>query len=96
MNNYNEINLIEFEKARNSGDCDLARKMLDGSYEDIFKAYPKVSAEFKGLYGLKIKNVERLKKLSSNRLGLRMMVGLLELITNDGIMVSQLNNSEGI
>lgn len=93
--NENEINLGEFRTALNKGEYNAARKMLDGKYSDLFIAYNDVSEEMRQL-GVEVRNPEELKKLSSGKEGLEAIACLLELTTNNGLMLTQLNVQEEI
>ena len=96
MNEYeNKINLGQFRAALKNEDYETARKMLDGKYADLFKEYEKFSAEM-GQLNIQVRSPEELEKLSSYVDGLEAIACLLELITNNGIMLtcSQLNTRE--
>jgi len=85
--NENKINLREFRAALKNEDYETARKMLDGKYADLFEEYKKVSTEMSKL-DIQARSPEELERLSGHAKGLEAIACLLELITNDGIMVT--------
>lgn len=97
MNEY-EISLVDFKIALKNRDYEKARKMLDGKYEEIFEACQGIAgvAQEMKVRGFGIKSSTDLEKACLNEKGLRLIVSLLELATNEGIMLTnaQLNNQE--
>jgi len=90
MNEYeNKINLGQFRAALKNEDYETARKMLDGKYADLFEEYKKVSIEMSKL-NIQARSPEELEKLSSDKTGLEAVACLLELIINDGIMLTNI------
>jgi len=89
------LNLEDFQQAINNENYETARKMLNGKYKNIFLAYQTIEKEIENLHQLKITNPQELEEICLTGNGLKLIANILELTTNNGIMLTKSTQEQG-